>query len=85
MKKIVLSVSAILAFASCEPIQTISQFELKYEMWTIPTTENFESTMPLLQAEGVVSPIKLFRADQIKDSLFTACDCDSVFTKVVAN
>ena len=87
MKKVILSLFAITAFASCEPIQTISQFELQYEMWYIAppiTTENNESLMPILQAEGTISPIQLFRADEIQDSLFNVCDCDSVFTQVVA-
>lgn len=87
MKKIILSVLAVSVFASCEPIEPIGEFALEYEMYYVAppiTTENNESLMPILQAAGTISPIQLFRASQIQDSLFNQCDCDSVFTQVIA-
>lgn len=84
MKKVILSVITIVAFASCEPIQPISAFALDFEMWNIPQAFDEGVSLPQLQMEGQINPIQLFRADEIADSLFSVCDCDSVFTKTVA-
>ena len=87
MKKVIILAAALVGFASCEPIQPIGEFALEYEMYYIAppiTTENNESLMPILQDAGTISPFKLFRETQVADSLFNQCDCDSVFTQVVA-
>lgn len=59
------------ALMSCEPIETYNAFAMDYKMWNDG----------IVQYQDTIVPVRLFETDEIADSLYSNCDCDSVTYK----
>lgn len=74
MKKMLVAAAVAYAGMACEPIETYNAFSMEYKMWN----------EGIVQHSDTIVPVLLFEVDEIADSLYTNCDCDSVTYKTRA-
>lgn len=53
---------------SCEPFEPHNAFQMDYKSHQLGNVVD----------EGTIVPVKLFRTDEIADSIYSLCICDSV-------